>query len=189
MADKQPRKYSIKKPGYNPGERSPAQKKHFFLDGKLYKVVKQDRGRNLLTAWSFDDEKNVQFILSDAKRKMKNAYDTAEVARMLNRQHEMIQMYVNKKQIVSPKKIYAKGRNIYGHPFSTMKWSDADILALHTYLLTLGAGRPRKDGIQYSATRIPSRAELLAMLRNQPMFYMKGSDGTFIPVWSAYNEV
>lgn len=189
MAAKQPRKYNVGPPVYNPGDRSNSQKKHFFLDGKLYKVVREDRGGNLLTAWSFDDDKRVSFILSDAKRRMKNAYDTVEVAAMLNRSPERIRMYIVEGIIKRPRAIYAKGKNSYGKPFDVMKWTDADILALHDFLLTNGGGRPRKDGLMYAAARIPNRNELLAMLRNQPSFYMKTSTGDFIPVWSAYNEV
>lgn len=189
MAAKQPRKYNIGPPSFNPGNRKESQKKHFFLDGKLYKVVREDRGANLLTAWSFDDEQRVTFILSDAKRRMKNAYDTVEAAAMLNRTPEQTRMYISQGVIKRPRGIYAKGRNKFGHPFDIMKWSDADIIALHDFLLTNGGGPPRKDGLMYSAARIPNRNELLAMLRNQPLFYMKTSAGEFIPVWSAYNEV
>jgi hypothetical protein len=191
--EKRPSKYSIGPPNYNPGKRTIAQKNYFFLDGKLYKVIRQDKGANLLTCRDFNDEgklgKVVTFILSDAKRRMKNAYDTGEVAGMLNRNHAVIQTYVNKGFIAEPVQIYPKGRNANGTPFFVRKWSDDDILALHEFLLTLGAGRPRKDGVQYSATRIPTRQEVLAMLRNQPSFYMKTSSGEFVPVWSAYNEV
>lgn len=190
MADKAPRKYNIKqKSVYDPSNRSAAQKRHFFLEGKLYKMLRQDRGGDLLTAWSFTDNKNVQFILSDAKRKMKNAYDTTEVAAMLNRSKVAVSKYISKGAINSPIRIYPHGMNAYGHKFEVMKWSDADILALHSFLLTNSSGAPRKDGMLYSAARIPTRTELLAMLRNQPMFYMKTSSGDFVPVWSAYNEV
>lgn len=190
MVDEESRKYAIKKkPTYQLGQRTAAQKRHFFLDGKLYKMVRQDRAANLLRAWDFTENAHKTFILSDAKKRMKNAYDTIEVARMLNRTRERIQYYINKGIIHRPQAIYAKGMNGSGHPFDVLKWSDDDILALHTYLLTSGGGRPRKDGLQYSAARIPSRSELLAILRHQPMFYMQTSEGEMVQVWSAYNEI
>lgn len=189
MADKASGKYNVGPPSLAPLERTATQKAHFFLDQKLYKVLTQDRAADILTAWDFTDKKIRQFVLSDAKRRMKNAYDTVEVAHLLNRNRMVIQGYVNQGKINSPVRIHEKGRNAHGKPFNKMKWSEEDVLALHDYLLTVGGGRPRKDGTLYSAARIPSRRELLAMMRQQPMFYMKTAQGEMVPVWSAYNEV
>lgn len=175
---------------YQPKPRTKAQNKYFYLDGKLYRMDGQDKAKNIMRAWDFEDKKVVAFVLSDVKRRMKNAYDTAEVARMLNRSRVSIQTYVIQGRINSPKRIYQKGANTYGKPFEMMKWSDDDILALHTFLLNHPAGRPRKDkSLAKAAPRIPSRKELLAILRNQPMFYMMTSSGEFVPVWSSYDSV
>lgn len=189
MAEQANRKYDVGPPTFEPLQRTKAQKAHFYLDGKLYKTLRQDRGGDILSAWSYEDNKMVHFVLSDAKKKMKNAYDTAEVAKLLNRRSSHIQSYVQKGAINSPYRVFSYGMNKAGQPFNRMKWSEEDILALHDYLLTLGGGRPRKDGILYAAARIPSRGELLAMLRNQPTFYMRTADGEFVPVWSAYDGV
>jgi hypothetical protein len=169
--------------------RTPGQKAYFFLEGVLYKNIRQDRAANVLYAQNMETKKIETFLLSDAKRKMKNAYDTVEVAKLLNRNRGTVQQYVSRGIINSPVRIQSKGMNSKGHPFTKMKWSEDDIIALHDYLLTAGGGRPRKDGILYPATRLPSRRELLAMMRQQPMFYMKTATGEFVPVWSAHNEV
>lgn len=180
--------YNIGPPNLKPLKRSPGQKAFFFIEGTLYKMVHQDRARDLLSVQNMEKGGKLEFfVLSDAKRKMRNAYDTVEVAQLLNRNRATIQGYVSKGTIADPVRIYEKGKNKYGKPFTKMKWSEEDILALHDFLLTSGTGRPRKDGILRSATRIPSRKELLALLRNQPMFYMQTSDGEFVPVWSAYD--
>lgn len=189
MVEQPSRKYGIASPNLTPLERTPGQKRYFFLDQKLYKMLRQERASDLLTAWDYDLNKAVQFVLSDAKRRMKPAYDTREVARLLNRSKPRIQQYVIDGAINSPRRIMEKHNNKYGKPFNQMKWSEDDIIALHEYLLTLGGGRPRKDGTLYPAARIPSRKELLAMLRQQPLFYMQTADGEMVPVWSAYNEV
>jgi hypothetical protein len=183
-------RYNIKDPSKQPLlKRSPVQKLYFFLEGKLYKTLASYRAQDLLVAWDFEEEKTAHFLLSDAKRKMKNAYDTAEVAKILNRERRVVNQYVFEGKINSPKRIYLQGKNAYGHPFSRMKWSEDDVLALHEYLLTSGGGRPRKDGIMKPAARIPSRSELLAILKAQPMFYMRTADGDLVPVWSAYDGV
>lgn len=189
MVEQPNRKYNVGPPSTDPLERTAAQKKYFFLDQKLYKMLRQHRASDLLVAWDFEGDTIVHFILSDAKRKMKNAYDTKEVARLLNRSRFMIQQYVAKGAINPPMRIMESGKTVHGKPFNTMKWSEEDIVALHEYLLTNGGGRPRKDGTLYPGARLPTRQELLALLRHQPMFYMKTASGEFVPVWSAYNEV
>lgn len=175
--------------GLKPLQRSPTQKSYFFLEDRLYKVVRSDRAGDILYAQNMETKRVETFSLSDAKRHMKSAYDTVEVAKLLNRNRQTVQGYVNQGIINSPVRIHSKGKNKFGHPFTRMKWSEADILALHEHLLTAGGGRPRKDGILYPAARLPSRRELLALMRQQPMFYMQTASGDFVPVWSAYNEV
>lgn len=189
MADNEASKYNVGAPDFTPLDRRPAQKAHFFMDQKLYRVLREDRARDILTVWDYEEDKVSHFILSDAKRKMKAAYDTIEVAKLLNRHRATVQGYVNRGAINSPYRIYEKGMNSQGHPFTKMKWSEDDVIALHEYLLYKGGGRPRKDGTMYAGTRLPSRKELLAMMRQQPMFYMRTAAGEFVPVWSAYDEV
>lgn len=189
MVESASRKYDISGPDLRPLERTSGQKAYFFLEGKLYKMLKQSRAQDLMSAFDFAENKIKHFVLSDAKRKMKNAYDTVEVARLLNRNRVTVQGYVSKGIIPSPVRIHSKGQNSQGHPFTKMKWSEEDVLSLHEYLLTVGGGRPRKDGILYPAARLPSRKEVLALMRQQPLFYMKTAQGEMVPVWSAYNEV
>lgn len=189
MADEAGNKYNVGPPNFEPLQRRPAQKSHFFLNQKLYKVLRQERARDILTAWDYEESKVTHFVLSDAKRHMKNAYDTVEVAKLVNRHRGTIQHYVQDKIINSPYRIHEKGMNSKGTPFTKMKWSEDDVLALHEYLLTHGGGRPRKDGTMYEGPRLPTRKELLAMMRQQPMFYMRTASGEFVPVWSAYDEV
>jgi hypothetical protein len=182
--------YNISQPDLKPLQRTQIQKKYFFLDGKLYKKIRQDRSRDILWAWDFGQEKTVAMILSDAKRKMKNAYDTVEVSQLINRSRSSVLIALMQSKIAKPKMVNIKSYpNARGKQWGQYKWSTENILDFHEYLLNVGAGRPRKDGTLYRGARLPTRGELLAMLRNQPMFYMKTSDGEMVPVWSAYNEV
>lgn len=189
MAKEDDRGYGVGPPDLKPLERTPGQRAYFFLNQRLYKVLRQDRAQDILYAQEMETRKIATFILSDAKKQMKAAYDTVEVAHLLNRNRGTVQRYVSGGVINSPVRIHEKGKNKFGVPFTKMKWSEEDIVALHQYLLTHGGGRPRKDGTLYSAARLPTRRELLALMRQQPMFYMKTASGEFVPVWSAHDEV
>jgi hypothetical protein len=48
--------------------------------------------------------------------------------------------------------------------------------------LTVHIGRPRKDG-RVTPGRMPSKAELRALMRHDTMTYVKNADGEFTPVW------
>ncbi len=189
MADSVPGNYNVGPPGKDPLKRAPSRKAYFFLDGVLHKSIRQERARDVLTALHCESEKIVKFHLSDAKRRMKPAYDTVEVGEFLNRNRYTVLRYVGQGRINEPVRLKMSGVNAFGHPFTRLKWSEDDILALHEWLLMSGGGRPRNDGILYEGARLPSRRELIARMKQQPMFYMKTAEGEMIPVWSAYNEV
>lgn len=177
------RPYTRRKP------RSPVRKRYFFVDDKLYRTDYVDRAQNIMRAWDFQNKRIVEFVLTDVKRRMKNAYTTAEVAEMLNRNRVTIQGHVVAGHIKSPYRIYAKGMNASGKPFDMMIWTEEDILGLHSLLLVAGNGRPPKNGQLKSAINLPTRKEVLAILKEQPTFYMHTTSGELVPVWRAYDEI
>lgn len=172
-----------------PLKRSPGQKSYFYLDGKLYKTVYQDRSGNILHAFDFQDNAVKAMVLSDAKRKMKPAFDTSEVSRMINRHPVTIFRRMKGTDMVRPVMIATKKRNFQGDIWGVYKWSPENVLELHDLFMKQLSRVSVQDGVKHTPRRFPSRKELIAIMRNQPMFYMKTSDGEMVPVWSAYNEV
>lgn len=53
-------------------------------------------------------------------------------------------------------------------------FKEKDILDLHQHILDSG-----------HSSEIPSKSELLAILKNNLILYTKTEDGKFIPVWKA----
>ena len=141
------------------------------------------RPTDLLRAWSFADEKVVDFSLSSVKQNSQQAYDTKEVAVLLNRSKNTLFQYLSKGAIPSPYKIGVQiidGQEMFGH----LKWSEDDVMAMHDYLLSeVGFGRKRGDGIVKSAKNIPSRMEVMAMMRQHRRYYVQDENGNFIPVF------
>jgi hypothetical protein len=60
--------------------------------------------------------------------------------------------------------------------------SEDDIREMHTFLLTVSRGRPRKDG-KPVISGLPTKAELEATLRQETVLYIKTEQGEFSPVW------
>lgn len=189
MADKEVKRYDLKQPGEVPLTRTKTQNKYFFLDDVLYRTVRENRVEDMSTCWNYVENKYEKFVLSDLKQRMKMAYDTADVSKLLNRKPAVLLNHIGKGMINPPIKIHQKGRTTQGKPFGTYKWRDADIFAMHEYMISAGHGRPRKDGTMGPPARLPSRRELRAMMNQQTMFYMKGPNGEMIPVWQARDGI
>ena len=103
---------------------------------------------------------------------MENAYTTLQVSEMLNKHKVTIEDYILEGKIKAPQKVYP-----ISNPES--KWSkymfnQADILDLHNFIIDSG-----------HSGNIPSRTELLALLKHNVILYTKSSEGNFIPVWKA----
>lgn len=178
MADLTGKKYSVSPPTIGALQRSDAQKKYFYVDGLLYRTVRADRPNDLLRAWCYETKRVVDFVWSDVRRKSQQAFDTKEVCKLLNRTKKNILEHIAAGAINPPFKIGVQ-ENGFGH----YKWSEDDILALHAHYLTVGSGRPRKDGTLSAAPRIPTKMELVAMMKQNRMVYIRDSDGNFVPIF------
>jgi hypothetical protein len=102
-----------------------------------------------------------------------------QVSKMINRHRVNIERYILEGKIRPPERIYSLDGN--KTPGKYM-FSEKDVFELHDYLLTVHIGRPRKDG-RVTPGRMPSRAELRAMMQHDTTVYIKSADGTFMPVW------
>jgi hypothetical protein len=103
---------------------------------------------------------------------MGSAYSIVQVASMLNKHRVTIQEYILEGKIKSPQKIYPIGSASEDVWYKYM-FSDKDILDLHQYILEAGHSK-----------NVPSKAELLALLKHSFILYTKTVDG-FVPVWKA----
>jgi hypothetical protein len=153
---------------------------YFFLDGIPHKRLQVNRGADTLLAWNYIDKKTVMYVLSVARRNMQRAYKGSDVQRMLGRHRNSLLLYRKEGKIRQPFRLYSlDGEERPG----TYLWSEKDILDLHEYLVNTGYGAPRKDGLPSATYNLPSRTELLAMMRNDVVLYTKTRDGNYTPVW------
>lgn len=146
---------------------------YFFLNEKIHKTIRSSRSKDELIAWCYPDKKRVLYAYSQVEKYMQNAYTIVQVAKLLNRHRVTIQDYILEGKIKSPQKIYSIG-NLDGNGWFKYMFSESDILDLHQFILDAG-----------HSSEIPSRTELLAILKNNLILYTKTEDGKFIPVWKA----
>ena len=146
--------------------------RYFFLNEKIHKTLSLSRAKDQLIAWSYVDKKRMLYPYSEVDKNMGSAYSIVQVASMLNKHRVTIQDYILEGKIRSPQKIYPIGSNSEDSWYKYM-FSDKDILDLHQYILEAGHSK-----------NVPSRAELLAILKHSFILYTKTVDG-FVPVWKA----
>lgn len=153
--------------------------RYFYLNGDLHKVLSINRAQDLVVAWNYKEQKRVGYIWSDARKRLEKAFTMMQVSKMINRHRVNIERYILNGHIRAPQRTYTlddkrtPGKYLF---------SESDVYDLHDYLLTVHIGRPRKDG-KTTPGRMPSKAELKAMMRHDTVMYVKQSDGTFTPVW------
>ena len=148
--------------------KAPKPKRYFFLDGVPHKKLQINRGADILIAWNYIERKRAAYVWSVARRNMETAFLGPQVQQMLGKHRNSLYNYTSQGQIKKPFRTYSlDGTNRPG----VYLWTEKDILGLHEMLVQRGYGL------------LPSRTELLAMMRNDVVLYTKTRDGNFTPVW------
>lgn len=148
-------------------------KRWFFLNGELYKLIATNRAYNQLKAFNFAEQKPKMLILSEAKKYRKPAFDVSQVGQILNRSPRTIYYYIENGFFTPSGKSAMMG----GAKNSKWWFSDDDVLELRGIIFenSLNAKAP---------IPLPSREETLAMVRTKKMLYVQEGD-QFVPVWRA----
>ena len=152
---------------------------YFYLNDALHRALQINRTDDTVIAWNFADGKRVAYNYSDVQKNKKHAYSISEAAKIINRHVDTIKRHLRSGEINKPQQAYAlDDKTKLGRYYFT----DADIRNMREFFRTVHIGRPRKDG-NVTASNIPSKAELEALLRNENILYAKSDNGDFVPVW------
>lgn len=155
---------------------------YFYFNGDLHKALHANRPADILTAWNYPKGKMMKYSLSLVLKEGGRAFTSGEVMRMLGRSWNTIVRAIDTGAIHPPQKNYTLDEHRRDYAF---KWSEDDVMALHSYLKTVHRGRPRKDGKITSQKDLPNAAELRAMMRQNTVLYVKNESGKFVPTWEA----
>jgi len=155
-------------------QRRSVQKKflYFFLNGKIHKVLRSSRAKDELIAWCYPDAKRVMYSYSQVKKNMENAYTTVQVGQLLNKHKVTIEDYILEGKIKEPQRVYPIGNQ--ESKWSKFMFSESDILDIHQFIIDAG-----------HSGKLPSKAELQALLKHNFILYTKTEEGKFVPVWKA----
>jgi len=153
--------------------------KYFFANQELHKILRLSRGEDLVIAWNYPQAKRVAYVWSNIQSKMQHAYSITNVSKILNRHPTILKGYIKSGSVRTVQKTYSiDERKAPGVYYMT----EDDVREMHSFLLTVSRGRPRKDG-QTVISNLPTKAELEAILRQETILYIKTEQGEFSPVW------
>ena len=153
--------------------------RYFYLNKKLYKVLRRSRAEDLLIAWDYQAGKRVAFSLADVNKNKQHAYPLSEVVKIIGKHEDTIKMHLYKGNLRYPQQVYSlNGNKTPGKYY----WSEDDIRDMHDYFKTVHRGRPRNDGA-ITPGDMPSRAEIEAIMKQENILYVKNNEGEFVPVW------
>jgi hypothetical protein len=161
-------------------KRRKARLRYFYLNGDLHKVLSVNRAQDFAVCWNFPQGKRAGYVWSDVRKRAEKAFTMKQVGAMVGRHRVNIERDILNGNIKAPQRSYTLDGN---KRLLYYFFSEEDIFDLHSYLLTVHIGRPRKDGQILPRQTIPSKAELRAMIRHDIVTYVKTEDGEFVPVW------
>ena len=78
------------------------QLRHFYLNGKLHKVLRRSRAEDLLIAWDYQLGKRVAYSLTDVNKNKQHAYSTSEVVKIIGKHADTIKLHLYKGNIEYP---------------------------------------------------------------------------------------
>lgn len=156
--------------------------RYFFVkvdgDLHLHQVLHINRSQDLVLAWDYVDSKRKQYVWSDVKRTMQNAFSLKEVSEILGVHKMTVDSYVREERIPTPQRKYDLSTRKPGKYFM----SEDDVLDLHLAMSETHRGRPRNDGL-VTNNGLPTRAQVRTLVRQGDVLYTKDEDGQFVPIW------
>ena len=155
---------------------------HFFIDRRLYRVLKRNIPANLVEAWSYEDHEKVTLLYTDYRKKSKRAMTTKQAAEILNVSKMTLKRMMSAGHIRLPVQSYPIGdQNPDMH--RPRWWGLWNILEAHEYMLTVHQGRPRKDGEVTANQKLPTRAEVIARVDGEIVTFSKDDASTYVPMY------
>jgi hypothetical protein len=156
--------------------------KFFFLGRELHKILRVNRPADLVYTWNYPKITQRTYMWSEIQKISKPAFTTQQVATLLNRSVETVSKYYKAGVIKPPVQVYNIETGVRSHKHK-FYWHPEDVLDLHTVMCEPTPLRGTKYG--RAGEKLPTRAEVTAMMYHGVVFYIPDKDGNFVPTWVA----
>ena len=154
--------------------------KYFFIDKKLYRLVRVVYSRDEAVALRLEDGELVMFAWSDVRRHASRGFTIGQVSKIIDRTTRQIHNYIMDGEIDSDGMLYAPTD---GRPVRRI-FSEENIFQIQEVMSNKSNGRPRKDGI-VRPRNVLGKSDVRAAVKHDMKLYARTDDGEFIPVYLA----
>jgi hypothetical protein len=155
-------------------------RKTWFLDGDLVKIIHVSRAQGIVLLWNCNKSIQMSSTLIEFKRKRKRAFTVMETAKLLNYHRKSIPRLVKAGLLPPPVGELPEGRTAF-HYLSY--YSEEHIWEARNLMAQTHMGRARKDGL-VTNNKTPTEQELKYAMGDGLIYYVKNEEGRFIPVFS-----
>lgn len=153
---------------------------YFFLDGKLYKLIRVVKNENMLVIWGFEEESRMWFNYQQTLKRFQKAFTLQEVAKLIDKKITYLKVMMERNLISRGS---GTSYSIATRRPLTVYWSEDDVFNLRSELFALA--KKNKYGEPYANFNLVSEAELLTKMRGGESYFIKDKDGQFVKVWRA----
>jgi hypothetical protein len=155
-------------------------RKTWFLDEDLVRISHISRAQGIASLWNCTKAIPMTINLIEFKRKRKRAFTVSETALLLNYHKKSIPRLVKNGFLPPPIGELPNGERAF-HYLSY--YSEDHIWEARNLMAQTHMGRSRKDGL-VTNNKTPTEQELRYAMGDGMIYYVKGDDGKFIPVFS-----
>lgn len=156
-----------------------------FLNGHLVKKMWVNRAEDTVNYYDFEEHRMKIMSWSQFKKLQRPAYTLTDVGRLLNRTNQT-KLWHRAQEFDVPSSLSYNVQKQTRNRTRTYYPEEA-VFILRDALAQIHRGSPRKDGQIVPAKSIPSRDELISLMRTGSHTYVKNSKGEFIPVWKEFD--
>lgn len=154
--------------------------KYFFIDKKLYKLVRVIYARDEAVALCLEDDTLRMFAWSDVRRHASRGFTIGQVAKIINRTPRQIHNYLMAGEVESDGMLYSR---VDGRPVRRI-FSEENIFQIQEVMANKHFGRPRNDGL-IKPKNVLGKSDIRAAVKHDMQLYAKTEDGEYVPVYLA----
>ncbi len=164
--------------------------KYFYLNGELYRKMSINRPMDLISVWRVSDATFLTFPYSETKKRIRPAFYTPEVCALINRHRVTIMDKIHEGAFPRPQRAWPITMPIdqrdQTNTTARLLWSEEDIMKAHDFFSKQTRGPARRiPVVSVEAKNMPNKRELVSLIKNQQITYVKSKEGEFVPLWKA----
>lgn len=152
-----------------------------FLNGHLVRKVLVIPAEDTVDYYDYEEHKMKIMSWSQFKKLQRPAFTITDIGRMLNRVNKT-KLWHRINECDAPSSLSYNIR-LQDRSRTRRYYPEEAVLIIRDHLAQIPRGAKRKDNRIIPAKNLPSREQLISLMRTGSLTYLKNSKGEFVPVW------